>query len=114
MDNQKQKITHITILSQVLLNRLHDHTAENNFSKGLKYSAKKFVEQLTEVERKRFDKFFDHDKTASTVIYDGMDKFYEKVSNIEIEHLDAAILLLDLLVTNPKEIEEAINIVFNK
>ena len=63
MDKSKQKITHITMLCQILLNRLHDYVAENNFSKGLKYTAKNFLRQLSIVERKRYDKFYEHDET---------------------------------------------------
>lgn len=109
MANAKQKITHITILSQILLNRLHDHVANNNFSKGLKYSAAKFINQLSVVERERYDKFFEHDESASQIIYSGMDRFYEKVSQIEIEKMDSAGQLLDMLIHYPEDLERVLN-----
>lgn len=105
----KQKITHITMLSQILLNRLSDKIAENNFSHGLKYAAKNFVKQMEEVERVRYDKFFAHDPKSSDELYHGISKFYEKASNVEIQNMDVAGLLLDLLQSHPKELESAVN-----
>lgn len=97
------------MISQILLNRLSDTVAENNFSKGLKYAAKKFIDQLLIVERVRFDKFFAHDSKASDELYQGIANFYEKASNVEIQNMDVASLLLDLLEKHPKELETAVN-----
>lgn len=97
------------MLSQILLNRLSDNIAENNFSNGLKYSAKTFVKQLEEVERNRFDKFFEHNSEYSKQIYGAMDEFYEKVSKIEIQSIPVFNFIIDLLETNPKELEKSIN-----
>jgi exonuclease I len=114
MVSDKQKITHITMLSQILMNRLSDKIAENNFSKGLKYSAKTFVKQLEEVERKRFDKFDLHDQESTNQLYIGIDNFYSKVSEVEIQNMDSAFYLLELLNKYPAELEQSINELITK
>lgn len=109
MSNPKQKITHITFLSQILLNRLSDKIAENNFRAGLKYSAVKFVNQLEKVEGSRFDKLFNHNEKASDQIYKIIDDFYLECSKVDIEKMPAANLVLSLLNENPEFLEKLMN-----
>ena len=55
----QDKITHIVINSELLLNRLQDSVAEKMFKQALKNKAKNFIEELKTVERDWYDKFFD-------------------------------------------------------
>ena len=109
MSYSKQKITHITFLSQILLNRLSDKIADNNFRAGLKYSAQKFVTQLEMVESKRFDKLFNHNEKASDQIYKLIDDFYLECSKVDIEKMPAATLVLTLLNEKPEFLENLMN-----
>ena len=105
----KQKITHITLLCQVLWFRLQGPVAENNFKQKLKNVAKSFLNELENVERERFGVFIDKQEEITDLIVGVMENFYKKVASVEIEHMENIMYLIDLYNESPAKLESMLN-----
>ena len=99
------RITHIAILSQILLNYLNDTNANNYFGKLLKMTCKRFLSELIKVERNVYDKFFDKSEDSTLVVYDTADAFYKTVSNIPIYDMENLSRIWEAYQKDKKSIE---------
>ena len=100
-----EKITHVSILSQVLQNYLGDDLANGFFKQSLKQSAKNFLNQLREVERKQYDSFFKKEEESTLVIYDIVDSFCKTISTIPIYEMQNIQSVLEAYQKDSKSIE---------
>lgn len=98
-------VTHVTINSQVLLNRLSDLNAERLFSKSLKLRAKQFLSELIKVESKWFDKFDDKEENSTDYVYNVYDEFIEDVSSVPIYEMKNISIIIEAYRKDPKSIE---------
>lgn len=99
------KVTHTTILCQILQNYLGDDLADGVFRHKLKYAAKNFIEELKIVEKKQFDKFYDKEEESTKYIYDTMDAFLKNVSLVPIWDMPNISTILEAYYTDSKSME---------
>lgn len=105
----QDKITHIVINSELLLNRLQDSVAEKMFKQALKNKAKKFIEELKTVERDWYDKFFDQKEDSTCDVYDVYSDFINEIATVPIYDMENIIHIIKAYRKDPKSIEGIVN-----
>lgn len=103
------KVTHVAINCQVLLNRLSDQVAEDYYKTGLKQTARKFLNELLKVEKEMFDKFFDKSEDSTAVVYDTYDIFMKTIANVPIYEMQNITSIIEAYQKDRKSIEGIVN-----
>jgi hypothetical protein len=101
----EDKITHITISSQVLSFHLTNLKAEGYFKQSLAKTATNFINQLKVVEWKYFDNFFKKGEDSTVVVYETYDNFLKTVSSVPIWEMDNITRILEAYKKSPESIE---------
>ena len=99
------KVTHIAINCQVLINRLNDKVADSYFKQKLKQTAKSFLQELFKVEKEYYDVFFDKSEDSTIVIYDTYNDFMQTVASVPIYHMENITAIIQAYQKDPKSIE---------
>jgi hypothetical protein len=100
----EDKITHITINCQVLLNRLSDELANKVFKQTLKQKAKTFLDELIKVE-KIYNDFFDAKEESTVAVYDVYDNFMKEMAQVPIYDMESIAYVLQAYRKDPKSIQ---------
>ena len=104
-----EKITHIAINAQVLLNRLHDQTAGNVFKQVLKHKAKNFIDELIKVEKTLYNGFFEAKEESAVQVYEVYDNFISDVASVAIYDMENISKIIQAYKKDPKSIEGIVN-----
>lgn len=102
---KEAKLTHIKLLAQVLFNYIVDLKADNYFTGKFKMFVNSFILQLTEVEKKNFDKALELEEEAATITYNVVDQFYLKMSTIPVWDMQNINQIIDAYYIDSKSIE---------
>ena len=108
------RITHTTILCQVLQNYLSDDLANGFFKHSLKSSANNFITQLQNVERKQFDSFHNELEESTNHIYNIMDDFFKTISEVPIYDMENIQSIINAYKKSPQSIEGIVRKINNK
>jgi len=103
------KVTHIAINSEILINRLNDPIADGYFKQKLKQTAKLFLQELLKVEKEYYDKFFDKSEDSTIVVYETYDNFMKTIANVPIYHMQNITSIIEAYQKDPKSIEGIVN-----
>ena len=91
-----------SFLLQVLLNRLDNHIADKVFFKSTKMKAKSLRDDLIVNERKNFDYSFNKEEENAIKLYDELEEYIKKVSDVDYKDLEPIIKLIDAYNNNKK------------
>lgn len=106
---ENNRINHIVISAQVLSYYISEMKATNYFKGTLLNFVNKFITQLKLIEWKYFDKMFDKETEASTVVYEVYDNYIKTISNIPIWEMQNVINILDAYNKDAKSIEGVVS-----
>jgi hypothetical protein len=101
----EDKITHITISTQVLSFHLANLKSEGYFKQSLAKTASNFINQLKIVEWSWYDKFFKSGEDSTIVVYETYDNFLKTVANVPIWEMDNITRILQAYQKSPESIE---------
>lgn len=107
--NNQDKITHIVINCEVLLNRLQDAVAEKMFKQALKNKAKNFIEELKTVEHNWYDKFFEQKEDSTCDVYDVYSEFMNEIASLPIHDMENVTHIIKAYKKDAKSIEGIVN-----
>lgn len=91
-----------SFLLQVLLVRLDNHIADNVFKKTIKNKAKLLRDELLINEKRNFDYAFNKEEENAVKLYNELDQYINKVSNVDYGDLEYICKLLDAYHNNKK------------
>ena len=103
------KVTHIAINCEVLINRINDEKFDGYFNPKIKQSlrqkCKEFLQELYKVEREYYDVFFNKSEDSTVVVYDIYDTFMKTVASVPIYHMANITSIIEAYQKDPKSIE---------
>lgn len=86
-----ERLTHIKVLAQILLNYLTDFKAESKtksfFTGAFKNFVHNFISKLVEIETKYFDRAISKEEQATNVIYNIQDEFYKMAASVHVKDM---------------------------
>lgn len=104
-----ERLTHIKLLAQILLNYLSDFKAENKaksfFTGAFKSFVNTFISKLVEVEAKYFDNAIAKEETATNVIYNVADEYFKMVASVHVKDMQNHITMHNAYEKNKPSIE---------
>ncbi|MBC7845586.1 MAG: hypothetical protein H7Y10_03745 [Flavobacterium sp.] len=104
-----EKLTHIKVISQILLNYLSDFKAENKtksfFTGAFKNFVNNFIGKLAEVEAKHFDRAITKEEVATNVIYNISDEYYKMAASVHIKDMQNYITMHNAYQKDKSSIE---------
>ena len=106
---ENNRINHIVISAQVLSYYISEMKADNWFKNILLKFTNNFIIKLREVEWKYFDKMFEKESEAATVVYEVYDNYIKTISNVPIWEMQNVINILDAYNKDAKSIEGIVN-----
>jgi hypothetical protein len=105
MTNEQRaiRIAHIGVVSQVMLNLLHDAKADGLFARQLKARTNLFVSELLHTEKQTFDDWLNSDaESQAEAIYDVYNDFLKIVAKVEIQDMVNIGQIIEAYRANPK------------
>jgi hypothetical protein len=104
-DQRAIRIAHIGVVSQVMLNLLHDAKADGLFARQLKARTNLFVSELLHTEKQTFDDWLNSEaESQAEVIYDVYNDFLKIVAKVEIQDMVNVGRLIEAYKKDPKSI----------
>jgi len=103
------KITFITIASEVLLNRLFDAKSDGLFKQKLRQKASTFIDELKTIELGIYDNLDKAKSEQLSQVYDIYDGFINKISGVEIYDMENIMYIIEAYNKDPKSINGIVN-----
>jgi len=107
--NPNEKLTHIKVIAQILLNYLSDFKSESKsksfFTGAFKNLVNNFISKLVEVETKHFDRAIEKEEVATNVIYNVADEYYKMVASVHIKDMQNHITMHNAYEKNKPSME---------
>ena len=108
---RSDRIAHVIVASQLLLNYLSDSLAENVFGKQVKMKAKNLQQDLIRVEKKHFDHIAGHEAAEDPLynMYALMNNYAHTLCNLHISDLENVEAMIEAYRKDPKSMNGIVN-----
>ena len=113
---RSDRIAHVIITSQLLLNYLSDSLAENVFGMQVKMKAKNLQQELIRVEKKHFDHIAGHEAAEDPLynMYALMNNYAHTLCNLHISDLENVQAMIEAYRKDPKSMSGIVNKILKK